>query len=78
MSDVLTIETTTAFTARFKEVMAFVRSGATVELRDGQETFIFSRKPGESGFLGALAGQVATRAPTEQLFSAGDLWEADQ
>ena len=77
MTDVMTFETTKSFTKQFKEVKRVALSGGTVELREGNTVFIFTRKPGTGGFLGAMKGQIKEIAPLEQLLSTGEKWEAD-
>jgi predicted Ser/Thr protein kinase/tetratricopeptide (TPR) repeat protein len=76
MSDTLELNTR-HFVRDFAKAKELARSGVSIRVTDGQDTYVFRLERQARGFLGCLKGSLASQDRPERLYSTGRKWTAE-
>ena len=77
MADTIEINTR-KFVREFTSMKRLAASGASVRVVENGLAFIFALDRHQEGFLGCAQGTLKYQAGLQQLFSAGENWEAEK
>ena len=76
MSDTLELNTR-HFVRDFAKAKELAKSGVSIRVTDGPDTYVFRLERQARGFLGCLKGSIASQDRPERLYSTGRKWTAE-
>ena len=76
MADMIDV-TSRKFSREFAGMKDLAKGGTRIRVRDGTAVFSFELISERPGFLGAAQGCLKQQARPEELFSTGEVWEAE-